>query len=68
MLYFFSEAMTRSRGNMVEPLTTVAGLMPLTRIFGAKEIANFANQMTHRGFADVVGFAAVLGHDRRSPS
>ena len=35
MLYFVSEALTRSRGNMVEPLTTVAGLMPLTRSRGA---------------------------------
>ena len=33
-LYFLRLAMTRSRGNMVEPLTTVAGLMPLTRIMG----------------------------------
>jgi hypothetical protein len=33
-LYFFRLAITRSRGNMVEPFTTVAGLMALTRILG----------------------------------
>src|SRR5580704_6596904 len=32
MLYLASDAFTRSRGNMVEPLTTVAGLIPLTRL------------------------------------
>jgi hypothetical protein len=40
MLYLVSEARTRSRGNMVEPLTTVAGLMPLTRTRGARPTAS----------------------------
>ena len=40
MLYFFRDAMTRSRGNIVEPRMTVAGLMPLTRTSGASETAS----------------------------
>ena len=40
MLYFASEALTRSRGNMVEPLTTVAGLIPLTRTLGDRVTAS----------------------------
>jgi len=38
--YLVSDEMTRSRGNIVEPLTTVAGLIPFTRTFGASDIAN----------------------------
>ena len=40
MLYFFSDTMTRSRGNIAEPATTVAGAMPLTRTFGPRPIAS----------------------------
>jgi hypothetical protein len=47
---------------MVEPLTTVAGLMPLTRT-GAQADGEFANQVRERGLAHVVGLAAALGHD-----
>src|SRR5215469_14142850 len=36
--YFLSEAITRSRGNIVEPFTTVAGLIPFTRTLGAIQI------------------------------
>ena len=63
MSYFFSEAITRSRGNMVEPLTPSPGLMPFTRTFGASETASSRTRWLTRGFADVVGFAAALGHD-----
>ena len=40
MLYLASDAFTRSRGNMVEPLTTVAGLIPLTRTLGDRVTAS----------------------------
>src|SRR6201998_3557701 len=40
MLYLVSDARTRSRGNMVLPLTTVAGLTALTRTFGERETAS----------------------------
>ena len=49
---------------MVEPLTTVAGLIPFTRTFGASEIAYSRIDVVHRGFAYVVRFAPVLGDDR----
>ena len=38
--YLVSEAMTRSRGNMVLPLTTVAGAIAFTRTSGAISIAS----------------------------
>ena len=62
-LYFLSEAMTRSRGNIVEPLTTVAGLMPLTRSFGREADGEFAHEMAECGLRDVVSFGAALGDD-----
>ena len=37
---YASDAITRSRGNIVEPCTTAAGLMPFTRTRGARETAN----------------------------
>jgi hypothetical protein len=40
MWYFCSDCITRSRGNIVEPETTVAGAMPLTRTNGASPIAS----------------------------
>src|SRR3954464_6421272 len=40
MLYFFSETITRSRGNIEEPAMTVAGAMPLTRTKGPRPIAS----------------------------
>ncbi|HEX8337119.1 MAG TPA: hypothetical protein VF621_10345 [Pyrinomonadaceae bacterium] len=39
MSYLVSDAMTRSRGNIVLPLTTVAGATALTRTGGANSTA-----------------------------
>jgi hypothetical protein len=39
MSYFTSEAITRSRGNMVDPATTVAGASAFTRTSGASSTA-----------------------------
>ena len=64
ILYFCSDCMTRSRGNMVEPATTVAGAIPFTRTCGLSLIGKFANQMIQGCLAGVVGFAAFLGDNR----
>ena len=40
MLYFSSDAITRSRGNIDDPATTVAGAMPLTRTSGPRRTAS----------------------------
>ena len=40
MPYFCNDATTRSRGNIAEPATTVAGAMPLTRTSGPKPTAS----------------------------
>ena len=40
MLYFASDAITRSRGNMALPCTTVAGATPFTRTSGASSTAS----------------------------
>src|SRR4051794_41235512 len=40
MLYFFSDTITRSRGNIDEPAMTVAGAMPLTRTKGPRPMAS----------------------------
>ena len=64
ILYFFSEARTRSRPNIVDPFTTVAGLMPFTRTFGACVTASSRIRWRQRRLAHVVSFAAALGHHR----
>ena len=56
--------MTRSRGNMVEPATTVAGAIPFTRTVRPEFDRQFMNQVVERGFAGVVGFAALLRNYR----
>ena len=40
MPYFRSDTITRSRGNIAEPATTVAGAMPLTRTCGPSPTAS----------------------------
>ena len=47
----------------MEPLTTVAGLMPLTRILRRVGDGEFADEVAERGLGDVVGFGAALGDD-----
>jgi hypothetical protein len=40
MLYFCRATITRSRGNIDDPATTVAGAMPFTRTSGPRPIAS----------------------------
>ena len=52
--------MTRSRGNMAEPCTTVAGATPFTRTSGASSIGEFAHEMIGGGLGRVVGDASLF--------
>src|SRR5687767_11350265 len=40
MLYFLSDTLTRSRGNIVDPATTVAGAIAFTRTSGPRPMAS----------------------------
>ena len=46
----------------MEPATTVAGAIPLTRTCGPSLIDEFANQVIESRLAGVVGLAAFLGN------
>ena len=57
----------RSRGragNIVDPFTTVAGLIPFTRTSGASPIASSRTRWLKRRLAHVVSLAAALGNHR----
>ena len=60
MAYLASEVITRSRGNICEPSTTLAGATPFTRTFGANSTAISRIKMIDRRFARIVGQTAFF--------